>query len=318
MTDRAKPKAKPPTTRTRRANRVNKDSTVVTLEIPSTKDPVEFREYVEKHYPDWPNLGPDQQDELVGLLMEQRGRADAVRVSLRPTDDSGNSFAIDMAGPSTILSLLKIQKAFGSHSLDAVNARSSDLLKYLGSVNAANDSRMNAALSFVEEMAPTDQAQAMLLVQAYTTHDAAIRALSQLGTSDWADHSRMYGNLANKLLRTFQGQMDTLMRMQRGNEQVIKHVYVDNRGGQAVFAENVSPRGGNGKGGNQPHAAYAIDGGASLPGSDPFGNGMPIPGGVGPEAVPHARRHQPRSANGQGERELSARRADEGGDGPAA
>ena len=34
-------------------------------------------------------------------------------------------------------------------------------------------------------------------------------------------------------------QMETLARMRRGGEQVVRHVHVDNRGGQAVIAENV-------------------------------------------------------------------------------
>lgn len=58
--------------------------------------------------------------------------------------------------------------------------------------------------------------------------------------------AQTFGNLAAKLLRTSQGQMETLARMRRGGEQVVKHIHVDNRGGQAVIAENVAT-GGAGK-----------------------------------------------------------------------
>lgn len=287
----------------------------ITITIPDVADPVEFRKYLEDNFPDWAALRKGDKDQLVELMMENRTRGDPVKCKLHRQPSGG--WAVEIAGTSEVLSTLKLMRAFNAADIDTVNARSADLVKYLDSVGACNDGKYNAALAFVESMAPTDQAQSMLLVQAYTTHDAAIRALSQLGTSDWVDHARMYGNLANKLLRTFQGQMDTLMRMQRGNEQVVKHVYVDNRGGQAVFAENVSPRGVSGKGEQQPHATHAIGGGPSLLGSDPFGRGVPIPGGVGPQTLPDARWNQSGSANGTGERELSTWRTDQGGDGPA-
>lgn len=305
-------------TKAKRAPRKTKapEPKVITITIPDVADPVEFRKYLEGNFPDWAALRKGDKDKLVELMMANRTRGEPVKCKLSRQASGG--WGVEIGGTSEVLSTLKLMQAFNAADIETVNARSADLIKYLDSVGACNDGKYNAALAFVEGMAPTDQAQSMLLVQAYTTHDAAIRALSQLGASDWADHARMYGNLANKLMRTFQGQMDTLMRMQRGNEQVVKHVYVDNRGGQAVFAENVSPRGGNGKGEQQPHATHSIGCGAPMLGSDPFGNGVPVPGGFGPEALPDARRRQSRSADGTGERELSSWRADEGGESAAA
>src|SRR3546814_20648747 len=96
-------------------------------------------------------------------------------------------------------------------------------------------------------MEPQNQAEALLLVQMYVTHDAAIRALSMMGTADWVPQVQTFGNLATKLLRTSQGQMETLARMRRGGAQVVRQVHVANRGGQAVIAENV-PNGGPGHG----------------------------------------------------------------------
>jgi len=148
-------------------------------------------------------------------------------------------------------------------------------------------------LSFIESMEPQNQAEALLLVQMYVTHDAAIRALSQLGSAEWVPTAQTFGNLATKLLRTSQGQMETLARMRRGGEQVVRHVHVDNRGGQAVIAENVQTGGkGNGKIDDQSHATGAAGVGPALPSPDPFGNGVPIPSREGAEAVPYARRHE--------------------------
>jgi hypothetical protein len=126
----------------------------------------------------------------------------------------------------------------------------------------------------------------------YVTHDAAIRALSQLGSAEWVPTAQTFGNLATKLLRTSQGQMETLARMRRGGEQVVRHVHVDNRGGQAVIAENVQTGGkGNGKIDDQSHATGTAGLGPALLGADPFGNGVPIPGREGEAAMSDARRN---------------------------
>ena len=144
-------------------------------------------------------------------------------------------------------------------------------------------------------MKPQDQAEALLLVQMYCTHDAAIRALSQLGSAEWVPHAQTFGNLATKLLRASQGQMETLGRMRRGGEQVVRHVHVDNRGGQAVIAKNVQTGGQqNGKRDDQSHgtATGTAGIGPALLGADPFGNGVPIASREGQAAVPDARRDE--------------------------
>ena len=57
-----------------------------------------------------------------------------------------------------LLALLKLHETFSANSIDPVNARANELLKYLGSVGADNEARYNAALSFIESMKPQDQA----------------------------------------------------------------------------------------------------------------------------------------------------------------
>ncbi|MBK8860256.1 MAG: hypothetical protein IPN48_04650 [Sphingomonadales bacterium] len=214
-----------------------------------------------------------------------------VKVSLTRKPDGG--MTIEMAGKSEALGLLKLQKTFAAISMEPVNARANELLTYLGSVNADNAPRYNAALSFIESMEPQNQAEVLLLVQMYLTHDAAIRALSQLGSAEWLPTAQMYGNLATKLLRTSQGQMETLGRMRRGGEQVVKHIHVDNRGGQAVIAESVTNGGSeNGKIGEQSHATGAAGIGPALPGPNPLGQGVPIPGREREAALQDARRHE--------------------------
>lgn len=83
-----------------------------------------------------------------------------------------------------------------------------------------------------------------------------------------------------------------LAKLHQPREQTVRHVHV-NEGGQAVIADQFHHHTGgqeNGKTGNQPHATGSAGASPALPGPDPTGLGVSIPGGAGPEKVPNARR----------------------------
>jgi len=266
-------------------------SKTIEIAVPESATAEEAKAAMAKGIPGWDELSKDQQTELAEIAVAQRKERQPVKVTLTRTAEGGMSIGI--AGKCEAHGWLKLQKTFAAVTMDPVNARANELLKYLGSVGADNENRYNAALSFIESMEPQNQAEALLLVQMYVTHDAAIRALSQVGSADWVPQVQTFGNLATKLLRASQGQMETLARMRRGGEQVVRHVHVDNRGGQAVLAENVHTGGQkNGKMEDQSHAAGAAGISPALLSEDPFGNGVPIPSRERPEAVPYARRDE--------------------------
>jgi hypothetical protein len=261
----------------------------ITLPIPDTDSQEEASRILAQKIPEWDKLNRDEREELARLIQAFRKRGTPARVKLSRKPNGGSSIEPD--GKSEMLALMKLHQTFSANSIDPVNARANELLKYLGSVGADNEGRYNAALSFIESMAPKNQAEALLLVQMYVTHDAAIRALSQLGSAEWMPQAQTFGNLAAKLLRTSQGQMETLARMRRGGEQVVRHVHVDNRGGQAVIADHVHTGGqGNEENANQSHAAAATGSGPALLGADALGNGVPIPSREREKALQDARR----------------------------
>jgi len=281
--------AKTPTSK-----RASKDKTIE-IAMPVSGTAEEALETLAKSIPGWKELSKEQQTELAEIAVQQRKQHQPVKVTLTRKPEGGMSIGI--AGKCETHGLLKLHRTVAAGSMDPVNARANELLKYLGSVGADNTDRYNAALSFIESMEPQNQAEALLLVQMYVTHDAAIRALSQLGSAEWVPTAQTFGNLATKLLRTSQGQMETLAKMKRGGEQVVRHIHVDNRGGQAVIAENLNTGGGkNGKNDNQSHATGTAEISAAMLGSDAFGNGVPIPSREGEAALQNARRNQPRSA----------------------
>lgn len=261
----------------------------IPISLPETGTAEEAKSDLAKSVPGWDKLTEREKTELAEMATSQLRAHKPVKVTLTKKADGGNSIGI--AGDCEAQGLLKLQKTFAAVTMDPVNARASELLKYMASVGTDTTDRYNAALSFIESMDPQNQVEVLLLVQMYVTHDAAIRALAMLGSAEWVPQAQTFGNLATKLLRTSQGRMDTLARMRRGGEQVVRHIHVDNRGGQAVIDSNVNtgePK--NAKIDDQSHATDTAGIGPSLLGSDPFGNGVPIPSREGQAEVPNARR----------------------------
>lgn len=287
------------TSTTRRSSRKpagkSKQETIV-VAVPESGTAEEAKATLSDSIPGWNELTKQQQTELAEIAVAQRKERQPVKVKLTRKPDGG--IMIDMDGKCEALGILKLQKAFAATSMEPVNARANELLRYMGSVGTDNTGRYNAALSFIESMAPQNQAETLLLVQMYVTHDAAIRALSQLGSAEWLPTAQIFGNLAAKLLRTSQGQMETLARLRRGGEQVVKHIHVDNRGGQAIVTDAVVTGGENGKSDGQSHAAGTPVECAALPCPDPQGFSLPVTGFEGKETLPDARRNESRRAEG--------------------
>ena len=102
---------------------------------------------------------------------------------------------------------------------------------------------------------------------------------------------RARGNLATKAARTFTAQLEALTKLRTGGKQVVehRHVYIDNRGGQAVITENVNS--GVAENGTtrsiQSHGKGSF--GPAMLGADSSGYALPIPGDQGAEALPDAR-----------------------------
>jgi hypothetical protein len=55
--------------------------------------------------------------------------------------------------------------------------------------------------------------------------------------------AQTFGNLETKLVRTYQGQMDTLASEWRGGEQILWHIHVSNRGADAVVTKKFLNKG---------------------------------------------------------------------------
>lgn len=145
----------------------------------------------------------------------------------------------------------------------------------------------------------------ILITQAVTldaTFTDMLRRAS-LNFGQYPEAAERYMRMAMKAQANCRVTLEALTKVQRGGEQIVKHVHVDNRGGQAVIAETINSGGGphNGKYVDQCQATGATAAGvfASLPGANPLGAALPITSGEGEAAVQDARRDQSGSTEGQ-------------------
>ena len=142
------------------------------------------------------------------------------------------------------------------------------------------------------------QVRAMLTGQAFALNaifsELARRAGNNMG--EYLQATQLYMRLALKAQSQCRSTIEALDRLTNGHVQTVKHVHV-NEGAQAIVADQFHQHTGgskNEKSVKQPHATGAAGESPAMLGTDTQGNGVPIPGGDGPEAVPDARRNQSR------------------------
>ncbi len=117
--------------------------------------------------------------------------------------------------------------------------------------------KLNGLMAFIEGTKPQNELQAALATQMAQTHLAAQQLLSRAVSVTEIPQFDSANNGANKLLRTFAMQAETLAKLQRGGEQIVKVVHV-HAGARAVIGNVNTGASGAGEGvthenRNQPH-----------------------------------------------------------------
>lgn len=109
---------------------------------------------------------------------------------------------------------------------------------------------------------------------------------------DYINATERYGRLALKAQSNCRSTLETLAKLHQPREQTVRHVHV-NEGGQAVIADQFHHHDGgikNAESDEQSHTTGATGQSPAMLGADPFGNGVPIPGGEREAALSDARR----------------------------
>ena len=241
--------------------------------------------------PGWDKLSPETKAEVVALQARFWELTTGPAYGVEAKESGG--YSVGPQGNATV-NTLRLMDAFGTSDMGFIDARINDLITHFG----ANNSRemrgadLAADLTFIAGGKAGDPVQAALLTQMTATHDAAMRALKMIGQSDWVDQAQMFGNLSTKLLNAYTRQAETLRKLQKGGEQTVRHVHVDNRGGQAVFTEQVNQTGGVPRNvesqAQEQHSP--CDGSAAMLGYDPAWHGLPATSSAREETVCTSRR----------------------------
>ena len=214
--------------------------------------------------PEWSSLPEIARRQIAELMQRQMESPSAPRLALGRGED-GKWQTRAPGGKDELVNLLQLHGAFASPSGDLIWERVGDLISHFsacGNGRDCTDRELGAALAFVAGVNAKDPVQSALAVQMAAVHDAAMAALRLVGKSQHLDHIESGSKVANKLLNTFARQAEVLAKLQRGGEQVVKHIHIDNRGGQAVVTEQVVTRGvsqiGVGQSHEQPIYADAV------------------------------------------------------------
>lgn len=156
------------------------------------------------------------------------------------------------------------------------------------------------------EKGEVGQVSRMLMAQALTL-DSIFTRMAERAAANMGQHSeavKHYTNMALRAQANSRATLEALARIHQPREQIVKHVNV-NEGGQAVFANEIHQNRGKGSDDDGPgahgeRATRPHEPSAPMLGQDPQGNGVPVSGNEGQEAVPAARRKVPGRAEGSG------------------
>lgn len=148
---------------------------------------------------------------------------------------------------SNTLHTLRLFDKLGTRSdkfVDDFMKRLSAAVGLTGDDAKGDSEKVSAALAMVAAIDPENELEATMALQMVAANEAALQAFRRSRSADWMEHASSYSNMANKAMRSFALHAESIAKLRRGGEQVVRHVHV-NQGGQAVIAGTVNA----GKGG---------------------------------------------------------------------
>lgn len=194
--------------------------------------------------------------------------------------------------------LLALADTLGTASLEYMKASMQDIERITRPYGVAGGEGgnlpINAAIALIEGIRPENELEGALAQQMVGIHALAIEMTARAKLSDRIDHAQLYGNMAAKLSRTFTAQIEALGKMRRGGEQIVRHIHVDNRGGQAIIAETLTTGVQENDKTIEQSCGQHLQSPplAALLGKDTAGDFVPMPCYEGQEAVQNTRRRE--------------------------
>lgn len=248
------------------------------VNLVDSRDPVAIAKSMAQHVDGWADMSDDVQKEIIALNLLAMSMNNSPIMTVEAE-------TVGMNAKNPQLHTMRLMRTFASSSGNFINYLIGKLGTALKASNGLTAESLNAALAFIDGVNPKSETEAMLAAQMFLTNDAAMRATRTFNGAEWADTANQFGNLSVKLMRTFTLQAEALAKLQRGGVQTVKHIHIDNRGGQAVVADTVHSGGQNARIESQPYEPSA-----ALPSQNEAGVVVPMSSYTGQETLPDSRR----------------------------
>lgn len=100
---------------------------------------------------------------------------------------------------------------------------------------AANSDKVGAALALIGGIDPRNEMESTMALQMVAANEAAMKFLAGANRAETIDQAAALTSMGTKAMRAFALHAETLAKLRRNGEQVVKHVHV-NDGGQAIIA----------------------------------------------------------------------------------
>lgn len=256
---------------------------------------------------------PKAEERAMIAKAKDRGKERSARVEF--SVEAGPDKALRIQGVHA--DALGTQEAF----LDALGTRSHHFanqaalaLASLGNMTGAKRTptaeEYNAALALVASIEPNNELETALAVQIATTHAASLDFLSRarLNAGQSVEVAGAYAGMATKLSRTMATHIEALSKLRNGGKSTheVRYVYVNGPAAFGPGAKAAAAYGGGGGAENRgqcqaPQLGY--DASEPCPpvwSEDAERAAVQGAGSEGSEAMPDARGHEPRRAEGQG------------------
>jgi hypothetical protein len=245
---------------------------------------------------------PTPQEALAIEAARQRHAKRKGRVSVNHTRKGAD---IEISNPHTDGSgwSVALQEVFASASEDFANFNINALQNLLQAMGGGVIP-INAALAFIEGIAPTSELEAGMAMQIAGAHFASLQMTRKAmanSAEGYLEAAAAYTGMATKFSRTMVAHVEALTKLRGGGRQIVEHRYINvnaanaivGDGTQAVFGGVNQTPGGNPENAHRPHAsAVEYQPGAPVApvwGQDP--QGVVVPGACddGEATLPHAR-----------------------------
>lgn len=275
-----------------------------------------------------------EREEALAALTRLQDRRRPVPIKATPNERGSIDTAMTVDDPGNVIYTARLSEAMGTRSWPWA----SHLLRQLVNVGAEGEGGKaaadgtDAAIAFMNGLAPRDEVEAALGAQMFAAHNLAMSMARRAEKVESLEWIKLCADQANKASRTFTAQVEALAKLRNAGKQVVevvhvhKHVYVA-PGGQAIVGDvhNSAPGGGAATGSeSQPHG-YAGEPrlpfaqGAAVWSTEQTGQPMSGAGDAREPALLPARRSEGvGGTEGTAERGLERRGLVAGGDGAQA